>query len=70
MRDLGAPELLIIVAIAALLFGPAKTKKVTKQLGRSVAQIRRNLNGEADEVVAAAKKKSSKSNGPRSHQTS
>jgi sec-independent protein translocase protein TatA len=39
--NIGLPELLIILAIALLVFGPKKLPEVGKSLGRAIREFRR-----------------------------
>lgn len=39
--NIGFPELLIILAIALLIFGPKKLPEVSKSIGRAVREFRR-----------------------------
>jgi sec-independent protein translocase protein TatA len=39
--NIGMPELLIILAIALLIFGPKKLPEVGKSLGRAIREFRR-----------------------------
>ena len=43
--DLGAPELLIILAIVLLLFGSKKLPELSKSLGESVKELRKAATG-------------------------
>lgn len=47
--DLGAPELIIILAIALLLFGGKKLPELSKSLGSSIREIRKGVSGDHDE---------------------
>ncbi len=44
--DLGAPELIIILAIVLLLFGGKKLPELSKSLGTSIREIRGGLSGD------------------------
>jgi sec-independent protein translocase protein TatA len=46
--DLGAPELIIILAIILLLFGGKKLPELSRSLGSSIREIKGGLNGETD----------------------
>jgi sec-independent protein translocase protein TatA len=47
--DLGAPQLLIILAIVLLLFGSKKLPELARSLGDSAHELRKGLNGTTDE---------------------
>lgn len=49
---IGAPELLIILAIVLLLFGGKKLPELFKSAGTSVRELRKGLNGNEDEKKA------------------
>ena len=42
--DLGAPQLLIILAIVVLLFGSKKLPELSRSLGESARELRKGLN--------------------------
>jgi sec-independent protein translocase protein TatA len=44
--DLGAPELIIILAIVLLLFGGKKLPQLSRSLGSSIREIRKGVSGE------------------------
>lgn len=44
--ELGAPEILIILAIVLLLFGPSRIPEIGRSLGRSISEFRRGLSNE------------------------
>lgn len=44
--DLGAPELIIILAIVLLLFGGRKLPELSRSLGASMREIRKGINGD------------------------
>ena len=41
--DIGAPELLIILVIVLLIFGPGRIVKVGRELGAGIRQFRHGL---------------------------
>jgi sec-independent protein translocase protein TatA len=43
--DLGAPELIIILAIVLLLFGGKKLPELSRSLGNSIREIKGGMNG-------------------------
>ncbi|HSW99334.1 MAG TPA: twin-arginine translocase TatA/TatE family subunit [Candidatus Saccharimonadales bacterium] len=44
--DLGAPELIIILAIVLLLFGGRKLPELSRSLGESMREIRKGIHGD------------------------
>ena len=42
--DLGLPEMLFIVLLALLIFGPRKLPEIGRQLGKSLAEFKRASN--------------------------
>ena len=49
--DIGVPELLIVLVIVVLLFGPGRLAGVGSELGRSIREFRQGLQG--DEKAAS-----------------
>lgn len=49
---IGAPELLIVLAIILLLFGGKKLPELFKSAGSSVRELRKGLSGKEDEKKA------------------
>ncbi|HEX7963002.1 MAG TPA: twin-arginine translocase TatA/TatE family subunit [Candidatus Saccharimonadales bacterium] len=47
--DLGAPELIIILAIVLLLFGGKKLPELSRSLGTSMRELRKGMNGDTSE---------------------
>jgi len=47
--DLGAPELIIILAIVLLLFGGRKLPELSRSLGESMRELRRGISGDLNE---------------------
>ncbi len=46
--DIGAPELLIVLVIVVLIFGPGRIVKISRELGASIRQFKQGL-GESSE---------------------
>ena len=58
-RDFGLPELLIILVIVILLFGPGRIGKIAGELGKGIRSFREGIGGEKkdeDESSAVEKK--------------
>ena len=41
--DIGAPELLIILVVVLLIFGPGRILKISQELGEGIRQFRKGL---------------------------
>jgi len=54
--DLGAPELIIILAILLLLFGGKKLPELSRSLGDSMRELRKGLNDDSHETKKEDKK--------------
>jgi sec-independent protein translocase protein TatA len=48
--DFGAPELLIVLVIVVLLFGPGRIGKVAGELGKGIRNFREGIQGEDKET--------------------
>ena len=46
LRDFGLPELLIILVIIVILFGPGRIGKVAGELGKGIRSFREGLIGQ------------------------
>ena len=51
---IGAPELLIVLAIVLLLFGGKKLPELFKSAGTSVRELRKGLSGDEDAKAKAS----------------
>ncbi len=51
VRDLGIPELLIILVIVVLLFGPGRLGKIAGELGKGIRNFREGLSGKSDDTA-------------------
>ncbi len=62
-RDFGAPELLIILVIILLLFGPGRIGKVAGELGKSIRAFRDGLSEKSEEKPVSEETPESSKNG-------
>jgi sec-independent protein translocase protein TatA len=46
--DMGAPELIIILVVILLLFGPGRIAKIAGELGSSIRHFRQGLESSAE----------------------
>ncbi len=46
--DIGVPELLIILVVVLLLFGPGRIAKTAGELGKGIRSFREGLTGKED----------------------
>jgi len=51
--DIGAPELIIVLLIVLLLFGPERLGRTLGELGKGVRSFREGMSGKSDEKPAA-----------------
>jgi len=49
MRNLGLPEILVILAVAILLFGGKKIPELAKGLGEGIRNFKESLKGPEDQ---------------------
>jgi sec-independent protein translocase protein TatA len=54
--DIGAPELLIILAVVLLIFGPGRILKISQELGQGIRQFRKGLDTPPEPEPEDAKK--------------
>jgi len=55
--NIGFPELLIILAIALLIFGPKRLPEISKSIGRAVREFRRTsdeIKGKIEQEIQAS----------------
>ncbi len=56
-RQLGAPELLIILVLVLLLFGVGRIGKIAGELGSGIRAFRKGLKGDEEEEKPAEENK-------------
>lgn len=56
MPNLGAPELIVIVVVALLLFGAGRIADIGKGLGQGIKNFKQGLREASEDEEAAAKK--------------
>ncbi len=49
LRDFGLPELLIILVIIIIVFGPGRLGKVAGEIGKGIRSFRENISSKGDE---------------------
>ena len=50
MPDIGIPELLIILVIVLIIFGPGRLSGAGAALGRAIREFRRSIQGDEEEA--------------------
>jgi len=55
LRDFGLPELLIILVIIVILFGPGRIGKVAGELGKGIRSFREGLSDKEEKKKEAEK---------------
>jgi len=56
LRDFGLPELLIVLVIIVILFGPGRIGKVAGELGKGIRSFRDGISGKKAEDTPADEK--------------
>jgi sec-independent protein translocase protein TatA len=52
-NNLGFPEILLILIVALLIFGPKKLPELGKSLGQGIREFKKSMNNIQDEVTSA-----------------
>ncbi len=66
--DIGAPELLIILAIVVVLFGAGRVAEIGRGLGRGIREFRRELHSEEVEQTKVERQPRGETGGPASEE--
>lgn len=54
MPHIGAPELILVLALALIIFGPGKLPDLGKAVGKTIKEFRRSSNEIMNDVETAA----------------
>lgn len=60
MFGLGLQELLVILVIALVIFGPSKLPQIGSGLGKAIRDFKKGVSGDEDDVAKEPKKESAK----------
>lgn len=55
MGRIGATELILILAIALVIFGPAKLPEIGKSIGEAIGQFKAHANKVSEEIMGDSK---------------
>ena len=50
-RQFGAPELIILLAVALLIFGPSKLPQLGQAIGKTIRGFRQSVSGAEEETA-------------------
>ncbi|MEW6574669.1 MAG: twin-arginine translocase TatA/TatE family subunit [Bacillota bacterium] len=53
--SIGAPELILVLALALIIFGPGKLPEVGRSLGKTIREFRRSTREITDDVTSEIK---------------
>ena len=65
MFGLGVPELMVILVIALVIFGPSKLPQIGSGLGKAIRDFKKGVTGNEDDEPAKDPKKDSPKDLPR-----
>ncbi len=60
MPHIGAPELILVLALALIIFGPGKLPDLGKAVGKTIREFRRSSSEIMNEVETSEEKKEEK----------
>ena len=60
MFGLGVPELMVILVIALVIFGPSKLPQIGSGLGKAIRDFKKGVSGDEEEVDKDGKKENAK----------
>jgi sec-independent protein translocase protein TatA len=66
MFGLGVPELMVILVIALVIFGPSKLPQIGSGLGKAIRDFKKGVTGGEDEETPKDQKKDNAKDLPRS----
>ncbi|MCA1554552.1 MAG: twin-arginine translocase TatA/TatE family subunit [Chloroflexi bacterium] len=55
MFDVGVPELILILVVALVVFGPGKLPEIGAALGKAIGEFRRATQGISNEIQSVTK---------------
>ncbi len=55
MGRIGAPELILILAIALIIFGPSKLPEIGKSIGEALGQFKSHANKVSEDILDDSK---------------
>ena len=65
MFGLGVPELMVILVIALVIFGPSKLPQIGSGLGKAIRDFKKGVTGSEEEEASKETKKESSKDLPR-----
>jgi sec-independent protein translocase protein TatA len=65
MFGLGVPELMVILVIALVIFGPSKLPQIGSGLGKAIRDFKKGVTGGEDEETSEQTSKDTKKDNPK-----